>query len=383
MKTWKHFTVVAILAIVGIIAIFTACKPDPELAHTHEWEWEITTTVSETQDGIETATCKKCGADGGTRIYAHYTGNLDDDYFELITVEMTDFTYEDNINTYRIVRGNESPPEEVFIPAYYNGKPVTEIGKVTDFIDGTFSDSNITSIHIPNTIAVINNATFFYCPNLTSILIPASVTLIGSRYTFRHCENLISINVDSNNPNYSSEGGILYNKTKTEIIAFPSASGDIVIPSGVTVIGELAFQYTNIVNVILPISVTTIGTGAFASETLETINMPGVTIIGNGAFSITNRRINHLTITLGATAPKVGPNNFPYYYNNNVITVLVPNGAIGYADSLPFNVTGDDSTPNWGNAFRYLGWDGANYLNGSLNENNLFGRINLTIDYIK
>jgi hypothetical protein len=373
MKLWN---LILILFFIGII---TACDDGK---HTHDWKWVITTTVSENQNGIETATCVKCGADGGTRIYAHYTGNLDDDYFELITVEMTDFTYNDNIDTYRIVRGSESPPEEVFIPAFYNGKPVTEIGRVINSIFGAFINTSITSVHIPNTITVINNATFFGCSNLTSIAIPASVTLIGNRFTFRGCGNLTIINVDSSNPNYSSENGILYNKTKTEIIAFPSASGDIVIPSGVKVIGELAFQYTNIVNIILPISVTTIGDSAFSSETLETINMPGVTIIGNGAFSITNRRVNHLTITLGATAPKVGTNNFSNYYSSNIITVLVPNGAIGYADSIPFNVTGDDSTPNWGNAFRYLGWDGNHYLNGSLGDNNSFGRVNLTIDYI-
>ena len=55
------------LAVVVIVIAFTACKPDPEPVHTHEWEWVETTPATITTDGLETETCKICGATNGTR----------------------------------------------------------------------------------------------------------------------------------------------------------------------------------------------------------------------------------------------------------------------------------------------------------------------------
>jgi hypothetical protein len=49
--------------------------------------------------------------------------------------------------------------------------------------------------------------------------------------------------------------------------------------------------------------------------------------------------------------------------------VIVPSGATGYGAS-PVNTTAD----NWGNAFRGKGWDGTDYLTGTVNSD-----INLTI----
>ena len=37
------------------------------ITHTHEWEWKVTTPATPTADGLETETCKTCGATNGTR----------------------------------------------------------------------------------------------------------------------------------------------------------------------------------------------------------------------------------------------------------------------------------------------------------------------------
>jgi hypothetical protein len=59
MKTWKHFTFGAILA---IVFIFTACDDGNGNTHTHEWgEWVVTTLATVTIDGVETKTCTTCG----------------------------------------------------------------------------------------------------------------------------------------------------------------------------------------------------------------------------------------------------------------------------------------------------------------------------------
>ena len=60
------FKVFAILAIIGFLA---ACSngDDPLPAHTHEWEWVVTTPATPDADGVETETCKTCGQTNGTR----------------------------------------------------------------------------------------------------------------------------------------------------------------------------------------------------------------------------------------------------------------------------------------------------------------------------
>ena len=54
--------------LIAIIALaFFAC--DDKDTHTHEWEWVVTEQATPTADGLETETCKTCGAESGnTRI---------------------------------------------------------------------------------------------------------------------------------------------------------------------------------------------------------------------------------------------------------------------------------------------------------------------------
>ena len=69
MKTWKH-GIFGILAIIALTFVFIACGGDKD-EHTHEWEWKVTTPATPTADGLETETCKTCGAESGnTRIIA-------------------------------------------------------------------------------------------------------------------------------------------------------------------------------------------------------------------------------------------------------------------------------------------------------------------------
>jgi hypothetical protein len=86
-------------------------------------------------------------------------------------------------------------------------------------------------------------AEFENCTGLTSVTIPVSVTIIDfNGGLFFGCTSLVSITVAGNNPNYASEGGILYNKARTTLIYAPKGiSGHVTIPAGVTSIGGAAF----------------------------------------------------------------------------------------------------------------------------------------------
>ena len=92
-----------------------------------------------------------------------------------------------------------------------------------------------------------------------------------------------------------------------------------------------------------------------------------VTSIGNYVFNVAGT--TQLTITLGNVTPTVGIEPFLYVTSPKPVTVIVPADATGYGNS-PTNPTEN----NWGNAFRGRGWDGTNYLSGTVNSN-----INLSI----
>lgn len=103
------------------------------------------------------------------------------------------------------------------------------------------------------------------CTKLKNISIPSSVTNIHVD-AFLNCRSLENITVDDGNGYYSSNNGILFNKNKTEICAYPPALGfeSYAIPSSVTSIGAYAFyECSDLKNITIPSSVTSIGVNAF------------------------------------------------------------------------------------------------------------------------
>jgi len=65
-QTSKLLTVMATIAIISLALALTACGNNPD-THTHEWEWVETAPATPTAEGLETETCKTCGATNGTR----------------------------------------------------------------------------------------------------------------------------------------------------------------------------------------------------------------------------------------------------------------------------------------------------------------------------
>jgi len=186
----------------------------------------------------------------------------------------------------------------VTIPNAINGMPVTSIGS-----NAFCACYSLTSVTLPDSVTSIEEKAFLGCTNLTSITIPSSVTNI-KRSAFEECTSLTGITVNVGNPVYSSADGVLFNTNQAKLIQCPTGkAGSYMIPSGVTCIGENAFdRCTRLTNITIPDSVTLIGNRAFNFCTrLTSITIPdGVTSIGRQAFfscdSLTNITIPDVSI---------------------------------------------------------------------------------------
>jgi hypothetical protein len=201
-----------------------------------------------------------------------------------------------------IITGYTGAGGAVVIPDNITGMTVVSIGAYA-FVFCT----GLTSVTIPGSVTSIGEQAFNGCTGLTSINISSNVTSIGYS-AFVQCGGLTSIAVDANNPNYSSQDGVLYNKAKTLLIEYPAGkTGAFTIPSSVTSLGVGAFSTCReLTGIIIPGSVTSIGDRAFSHcSGLTSITIPNsVTSIGDSAFSgcgLTSIIIPNSITSIGST----------------------------------------------------------------------------------
>lgn len=216
--------------------------------------------------------------------------------------------------------------------AFNNCKNLTAININNELINignnAFYGCSSLSDVNIPNGVVRIGDDAFHSCTGLIDITIPSSVLIIGNHadetgyygvgYTaFYDCDSLTNITVDENNPNYMSDNGILFNKDKTELLAYP-ANKDLVvyeIPNGVIGIGSNIFRKCkNLTSVKIPDSATYIEQYAFnQSDNLLTVNIPdNITRIGTDAFSWCSSLYN---IVIPDSVTEIGYGAFRYCTN--------------------------------------------------------------------
>lgn len=168
---------------------------------------------------------------------------------------------------------------------------------VTSLAGHEFECNNLTSIILPNSITSIGDGTFVLCKKLTSIHIPASVTDIhmGDEELPAPAFNpeyLQTITVDPENTKYASPAGsnVIIDTEKNTLILGCGNTDFTKVPNTVTTIGRDAFSGVTFANPIvsLPTSVTKIKRYAFRHSNITSINLgelSNLTTIGTQAFS--------------------------------------------------------------------------------------------------
>ena len=200
---------------------------------------------------------------------------------------------------------------------YLNGELVTDLvipDSVQSIGYSAFRGcSSLKSVTIPDSMISIGDAAFLDCWNLMSMTIPASVTSIGNR-AFSCCSGISGISVASNNKNYSSKDGVLFNYDKTKLIQYPAGKHEVsyTIPSGVTSVAEYAFEGNwTLTSITIPNSMTSIGDYAFFfCDGITSMTIPNnITSIGDGAFTNCHRLER---ITIPNSVKSIGKEAFMY-----------------------------------------------------------------------
>ena len=128
--------------------------------------------------------------------------------------------------------------EEVHVPDNVGGIPVTAFGW-----QAFENCKNLVSVTLPQSLVSMDAWAFYGCDKLKNIKFPKGLVNLGSG-CFPGSYSLIAIDVDEQNPVYTSCEGVLLDKNCTTLIKYPPGKkGDYTIPESVIHIDRGAFDY--------------------------------------------------------------------------------------------------------------------------------------------
>ncbi len=186
---------------------------------------------------------------------------------------------------------------------------------------------------------------FGSCPNLTELVLPASLTDFRFAYVDSAdvppiCTALTAITVAEDNPNYQSIDGVLFSEDGLTLYRYPTGRADesYSVPEQVTTIGENAFLGSDaLLSVNCAESLDVILDGAFYScDNLQSVDLPdAMTSIGMQAFAFCG---NLSSIDLPDSLTELGKYGFDSCTSLTELTL--PSGLTAVSEGLLQNCSG-------------------------------------------
>jgi hypothetical protein len=199
------------------------------------------------------------------------------------------------------------PGGAVIIPNTTNGLEITSIGDAS-----FFNNTTLASVTVGTNVAIIADQAFSYS-TVTNVTLPASVTNIAFD-SFLDCYRLTAMTVATNNPDFSSAAGVLFNQNQTTLITFPEGkAGSYAVPNSVTNIAIYAFfGSSNLTSVALSTNVSTIQDYAF-------YNCMGLT-----TFTVNTNNLSYSSVA-GVLFDKGQDTLIQYPAGNTATSYVMPN----------------------------------------------------------
>ncbi len=238
-------------------------------------KWIVDLMPTETENGSKHQICAECNETIKTEIIA------------ALGIKEIAFELNEDKTSYSVVGIGNYEKAELVIPATRDSLPVTGIKA------GAFENcTQITSVILPDSITAIGDRAFFGCTALESINVPISVKNIGAD-AFSGCKNIADITLPIEMISHFPRENI-----KNVILTAGTAIADrqfwgyfllesIVLPDDLTSIGEkVFFNCAKLKSIKIPKGVEVIKSETFSGCTLlEAVELPdGITTIGDYAF---------------------------------------------------------------------------------------------------
>ena len=201
--------------------------------------------------------------------------------------------------TYYIVAGmGTCVLTDIEIPASYNGLPVKQIDSEAFEYEGDDGEILLTSVVIPASVTLIGSEAFCYQSALKSVTFASGSNLKAIYdYAFEGCKALESFAIPDGVTTIAY-GAFMKCEALTNIVipdsvttlgvnAFANCGLTVaVIGEGITDIPAQAFENCNILNVTLPDNLMSIGESAFSGCKIDSVDIPAkVNWIGKNAFN--------------------------------------------------------------------------------------------------
>ena len=263
-------------------------------------------------------------------------GTIDARDFKTMRDEMQKLAVVDlstvNVSAYTGTEGPEGQSSTVYpadeIPAYAfsdfdkkaknkNLISITLPLSVTSIGNNVFANAiELREVSIPLGLISIGDHSFDGCMILNLIHIPATVIHIGVD-TFTGCG--ARIDVDANNPFYSSLDGVLFNKSRSFLIHYPiSGIGSYDLPTSVTSVNPGAFQEcTGLIPGTIPSSVSPFQYGIFQNSQGQSL-----IILSDLEFGIFQNCSQQSSVTVPVSVDSIG--SYAFYGCTGLTAVTIP-----------------------------------------------------------